>query len=254
MPEGFMDHSKIQKFISNVTRFVVGLLVLVVIFSFLALEAEKRPQAEIQKILEQERVAFQALSEGKSKTTGLSFDWPPKMNTAYPDIALIDQKGASFSLSSLAGKTVIVEFIDMTSPISQAQSGASILGAYGGVSEVDAFAMPFSDVLKQNTDAGITLPKDNVIILKVIVYGKSGAQGSRDDAQNWAEHFNLQKSNGYIVAVSEKDLRNDDTANLIGGYQLLDRYTKLRVDSAGALPKHNLKITLIPLAEKLMRN
>ncbi|MBV1889194.1 MAG: hypothetical protein KUG67_03010 [Proteobacteria bacterium] len=88
--------------------------------------------------------------------------------------------------------------------------------------------------------------------LKIIVYGTDGAAGSRDDAEQWAEHFRLNEEDNIIVAAPSKDMRSDESQSLVRGFQLLDKNMMLRVDSSGVMPKHNLQMTLAPLVPKLI--
>ena len=232
-------------------KFLFGALIFVIIIAYLQVESNKKSPEEIAQILEKQRKSFEAIAQGRPENENLPATWPPEMNKEYPEIALIDQNGKRFNLHNLQDKIVILEYIDFTSPISQAQSGAGLMGAYGTYSNsVDEYSVPFADVLQQNNMGSINFPGDNVVSLKIIVYGASD-QATLDDAENWARHFNLKTEDGYIVAVAQKDLRDEATMGMIGGYQLLDKKLRLRVDSSGIAPKHNLKLTLLPLFEKL---
>ncbi|MBI1301514.1 MAG: hypothetical protein GC137_07635 [Alphaproteobacteria bacterium] len=181
-------------------------------------------------------------------------NWPPAMNMIYPDLKLVDYTGQAFDLSSYAGRVIIMEYIDMNDPISQAQSGAGVVGALPGtyVEQDETNSETFEEVFRKTALADITLPNANLLHIKVIVYGSNGAQASVDDAEKWAKHFDLKKSDNFIVAVPEKDFRGKETLQILAGYQLLDKNLVLRADSAGVTPKHNLRLTLIPLAEKLI--
>ncbi len=39
--------------------------------------------------------------------------WPPKVGEKFPDLKLVDQTGERVSMSSLKGKTIIVEAVGM---------------------------------------------------------------------------------------------------------------------------------------------
>ena len=249
-----MDRDPIQKHLSFAIKILFTVLVLLILVAIVSIEVTKKPPEEVAAILKERQRMQKILAETGQTNVNLPDPWPAVMNKPYPEIKLFDQKGQAFSLSSLKGKVVILEFIDISSPVSQAQSGARAVGAYPFKSQdVDQYARPFSDVLKKNTDEKLTLPHDHIVELKIIVYGEGNAQGSRDDAQNWAEHFGFKRSDNVIVAVPEKDLRGKKSDSLIGGFQLVDRNMILRVDSAGKTPKHNLQMTLAPLVPKLIR-
>ncbi len=250
-----MDSKKVQKYLSYVIKTLFIVLGLLMVLSVVHIESNKKSPEEIAKMLKDAEEMRAILAKRGHTNMNLPETWPPKMNTVYPEIELFDQNGKEFALSSLKGKVIIVEFIDINSPISQAQSGAATYGAYyaASSSDVDKYAKPFDKVLSKYTSNAITLPNDNIIQLKIIVYGQNGGAATRDDAQLWAEHFNLKKSDNIIVAVPKKDIRDQRSSNLISGFQLVDKNMMLRVDSAGVNPKHSLAMTLIPLVPKLVR-
>ena len=249
-----MDRDQVQKYIGYGIKGLFSVLGLLIILTICSLEATKKPVAEIESILAEQTKHLRLSSQGKKLNENLPDTWPPKMNAPYPEIVLYDQDGRIFKLSSLLGKIVVVEYIDINSPVSQAQSGAGLIGAYGSAADVDKFAVSFADAIHKTLGDEFLYPgNEDIIEVKIIVYGEKGATGSRDDAQNWASHFNLRKDQNIIVAVAQKDIRGKESDTLIGGYQLLDKNMLFRVDSSGLMPKHNLTMTLIPLVPKLVR-
>ena len=250
-----MERKQVEKFMSMASRTLVTILVFLMVFTVVDIEVNKKSPEEIEKILEESRKMRNIMRSTGEANINLPEVWPPKMNSPYPDLELFDQKGQSFKLSDLKGRVILLEYIDVTSPISQAQSGAAIVGPYyaGGISEIDKTALPIADILKKETRGALTLPNEMILELKIIVYGEEGRQGARDDAENWSLHFKQDKSQNVIVAVPVKDIRGKITQSLVGGYQLIDQNLMLRVDSSGALPKHNLRLTLAPLVPKLIR-
>ncbi len=250
-----MDSKQIQKYLSYVIKTLFTILGLLMILSVVHIEKNKKSPEEIARILKETKELRDIMAKGGRVNDNLPDPWPPKMNKPYPDILMFDQEGKEFTLSSLKGKVIIMEFIDINSPVSQAQSGAGLLGAYYAASsmDVDKYARPFAQVLRKNTAQGLVLPNDSIVELKVIVYGEGGSAGTRDDAQNWAKHFDLKKSDNVIVAVPKKDIRGDVSSKLISGFQLIDKNMLLRVDSSGVEPKHSLAMTLVPLVPKLIR-
>ncbi len=251
-----MGSDQIQKYISHATKFLLGMLSLLLLLTMFDIESNKKPPEEISKALDEQRSRYAAfkLDEENNIKNSTSNTWPPKMNNPYPEIELFDQSGQAFSLSDLKGRIIIIEYIDMTSPISQAQSGAGLFGAYNASAnqDVDKYAMPIADILRKETDNSIMLPHDQIVQVKVIIYGENSGAGSRDDATNWAKHFSMDKSDNIIVAVPKNDMRGKDSDKILTGFQLIDSNMVLRVDSSGAIPKHNLKMTLVPLIPKLL--
>ncbi len=251
-----MDSAKIQKYISYVVKILFAVLALLIFLSVVELETNKKSPEEIARILEQQKTELKAIFSGATPhiNKNLPEVWPPKMNTKYPDIELLDQAGKEVKISDFKGKVILLEFIDITSPISQAQSGAGLIGAYPAMvnQDVDKHSMPISDLLRRETMGSLMLPHDDIMQVKVIIYGRDGGAGSRDDAMNWADHFDFKTSDNVIVAVPKKDMRGDETSSVLTGFQLIDKNMILRVDSAGVMPKHNLKMTLVPLVSKLL--
>lgn len=247
-----IDRKLIDKILGYAIAACVSVLMVLIFGSVIAVEVSKKSAPEREELLLSQRKKIERFVAERQENENLPNVWPPKMNVPYPDIELFDQKGQAFKISQLAGKILIVEYIDMSSPISQAQSGAKTKGAFGIMQDVDQYAEPFYDTLRKNAEGSISFPNNKVIHLKIIAYTQDGAQPSRDDAQNWAAHFGFKKENNIIVAVPKNDLRDLRTQDLVTGFQLVDKNQKLRVSSAGTAPKHNLKLTLIPLFEKLL--
>jgi len=248
-----MDIKRAQKYVDYAIKGVAFIFLIVLIGALGTLEETKKPQEEIDEILANQEKYLFLLSQGKDVNENLPDQWPPKMNQLYPEIELIDQKGQAFRLSDLKGSLLVVEYIDITSPVSQAQSGARSFGVYGAANEFDARSLTFLEYFNKVGGDAVNFENFDVIAVKIIVYGEAGAAGSRDDAQNWADHFGMERDDGVIVAVPSKDLRGEKSDRLIGGYQLIDKNMLLRVDSSGPIPKHNLEMTFMPLFLKLLR-
>ncbi len=248
-----IERKKIEKALSYAIAIVVCVLISLVFLSITFAEFSKKSMQERQEILSKQRDTIKKFIVEAKPNENLPKTWPPQMNVTYPDMELLDQKGKEFKISDFAGKVLIIEYVDMSSPISQAHSGAKSKGAFGIMQDVDKLAETFEDTVQKNADGKINFPNDNVIQLKIIAYTQDGAQPSRDDAWNWAEHFGFERDNNVIVAISKKDIRTPKTQDIVTGFQLVDKNQKLRVDSSGVAPKHNLKLTLIPLFEKLLR-
>lgn len=249
-----ITRAKIDKIISYLIRRLIGILIVLVLFSVYVIESNKKSPEEIAKIMEERQAMRLILATGGKVNQNLPKIWPPKMNSVYPDLELFDQKGREFLLSSLKGHVIILEYIDIASLASQAQSGSVTAGAYyGAVSKnIDKKTQTFSNVIKKHTNGALVLPNGNIFELKIIIYGADGGAGSRDDAEHWAEHFGLKEADNIIVAVPSKDMRSDESQSLVTGFQLLDKNMILRVDSSGVMPKHNLQMTLVPLVPKLI--
>ncbi len=258
-----MEREKVNKIINISLKVLFSLLFILMFISVIRIEATKKSPEEIAQILEQQKEDLAKLAAGKPLNENIPDPWPAHMNKPYPEISLIDHDGKTFKLSDYKGKVIVLSFLDMSSPKSQAQAGSGLSGAYGVTKDVDDMAEPFDAVLR---DAGnkidvfnggmedeVSLPNDKVIEIMVLVYGQEGGQATIDDAENWASHFDLEKEQGIIVAIPQKDIRGKESDQVINGFQLVDANQMLRVDSSGPAPKHNLRMTLIPLFSKLLR-
>lgn len=246
-----MDFDGFQKYLNKTIKFFFGVLLFLIIVGVLhSYNIQKNTPPEQRNKTLDERLAKAYhidLNENYPKP------WPPEMNSPYPDYVLIDQKGEKFNLSDYKGMIIAMEMVDMSSPVSQALSGAEKYGVYGATQTYDKFVKPLSEALKEETKGALTLPNPNILTIKVLFYRPDGGQALPADAENWAAHFKLKKEDNVIVAVPEKDMRGDTTGKIVPGYQLIDQDMVLRVDSAGPVPKHNYEMTLVPMIPKLLK-
>ncbi|MCL4677580.1 MAG: hypothetical protein KJ017_03190 [Alphaproteobacteria bacterium] len=233
-----MDKQKVIKYAYYVVYFLLSVLAFLIILAVMVLEANKNPDPEARK------EAFAKMYNVQMKNPNLPDPWPPKMNKQFPDIPLVDQTGVEFKMADLKGKVIIVEYIDMTSPISQAYSGAKTKGTLGGTQQkFDEGTVPVEEVIKKETQGQVVLPHPDVIMVKILIYNENAKQSGPPDADRWARHFGFTREGGVIVAVPQKDMRDKKTDGLIPGFQLVDKFFDLRVDSAGPNPKHSLNFT-----------
>lgn len=243
-----MDLDTFQKYLGKAIKFLFGALLFMFLTSLMVLEWIKKPPEVQKKNFEK----FVAQKYGLDFNENYPKPWPPAMNATYPDFDLIDQTGAKFKISDLKGKILLIEWVDMSSPISQAYSNAAESGVFGTVDKIDQFVLPIEKMIAKETSDALILPNDNVQILKIIIQTQNNQQPQQKDAEEWAAFFKYTKDNNVIVAVPVKDMRGKLTDAITPGFQLLDADLMLRVDSAGANPKHNLQMTLVPMLPKLL--
>lgn len=252
-----MEVVTIQKYLNKIIRILAFALVFFVFFGLFIMEALKKPPKELDIAVQQHRkvlqAAFQAQSKAEIKDPNMPDPWPPMMNALYPEIELIDQKGVTFKLSSLKGKVLLVEWVDMSSPVSQALSGAATHGVFAPAQEYDKSIKTFETLLSEETSGEVKLPHPDIMTVKIIIHGQNSGQATPDDAEKWAAFFKMTRENNQIVAVPVKDLRGEKTDKIVPGIQLVDKEMELRVDSAGPIPKHNLQLTLVPHVPKLLK-
>jgi hypothetical protein len=243
-----MDLEKIRKYVGYAIRGLLALLLLMIGASFMAADKKAR---ETLKMTDDKPVDSVMAASLRPKI--LPDPWPPRVHQAYPDLKLFDSAGRAFSLSLLKGKVVVVEMVDMTSPLSQAYAGARTYGVLGG-DKVDPFAATFPEVLAKYSETPVALPHSDIIMLKLILFGPNQRRPTVQDAASWATHFHYSVADNVIVAVPQDDWRGDITLNLVPGFQLIDRSFLLRADSAGPSPRHNLFFILTPMVAELLKD
>lgn len=243
-----MELATLQLYLGKVIRFLFVALAFLFIVSLVELENTKKPPEERERIVRQTIAGVYGLADNENYPK----PWPPAMNSTYPDYELIDQEGKQFKISDFKGKVIVMEMVDMSSPVSQSFSGAAKHGLFGTIDKFDEFSKPFDEMLSEYTDGQVVLPLSNVVTIKVIIHTQTDAQPLPSDAENWANFFRLSKADNVIVAVPVNDIRGMQTDTITPGFQLVDQEMLLRVDSAGPNPKHNLGLTLIPKVPDLI--
>lgn len=238
-----------QRFIGKLIRALFAIMLFFVIVSMIY-AGRDRPPPEVRDKIRRQMVAelygLDANFENYPKP------WPPAMNQTYPDYELVDHEGKQFKISDHQGKIVIIEMVDVFSPLSLAYSGAAQYGLFGKADSFDQYAKSIGALLAEQSEGAKSLPHPEVVTIKVIINGAEGGQATVNDAEKWAEFYRLSKENNVIVAVPVKDMRGKTTDGIVPGYQLLDKEMVLRVDAAGPVPKHNLEMTLVPYLSKML--
>lgn len=178
--------------------------------------------------------------------------WPPVLEQAYPDLDLMDQDGQTFKLSDLKGKIIIVEPVGMNCAACQAFSGAQYYGAFQNnpvQPELESLERMFPKYAR-----GLKLPHPEIVVVQLLLYDMGMGRPNKTHAKIWAEHFKMEKSYNFFVAVSPLDLRGQASYDLIPGFQLIDQNFILRVDSTGHKPTHNLYTQLLPSVPVLLHH
>ena len=174
--------------------------------------------------------------------------WPPREGDLFPDIEFTNQNGRSFKMSSLSGKVVLVEYVGMPSPASQAFAGGNErgIGAYEGGRVQDN--LESVKRLLYEYGKGLRLGDRRIAYVAILLFDMNMEQPTKEDARRWASHFGFStRSNAYVV-VADEDLRKDrETFHLIPGFQLLDRRGTIRSDSAGQKRAQRVYNHTIPL-------
>ena len=175
-------------------------------------------------------------------------NWPPQVGQPYPDLEFVNHDGRAIRMSDFKGRVLLVEPIGMNCPACNAFAGAGRKGGFegvkpqGGLGSIERYLREY---------AGTTLGRD-LVLVHLLLYEFTMGAPKLEDAQLWAEHFDLTGQKNVYVVYSERDLRGDASYNLIPGFQLVDRLSILRKDSTGHHPRHNLWKELLPEVKRLL--
>lgn len=179
----------------------------------------------------------------------LFVDWPPRFARPFPDVALVDHRGAEFRISDLAGQVVIVHAAAMPSPAANAFAGGQALGGMGGVRpQVGLRSLDF--YLARH--GGARLGDPGLALAHLLLYDMEGGAPSAADAAAWAEHFRFDGQLGVYAAVPAGDLRGRASAALLPGVYLVGKDGYVRYESAGRRPRHDLLRELLPAVAELL--
>ena len=173
--------------------------------------------------------------------------WPPVLNQYYPDLELINQDG-----KKTRGRVIIVEPIGMSCPACQAFAGANRPGmkAYGnfrpqpGLKSID-------EMLSQY--AGVRLGDPGVVLVQLLLYNPSMKAPTLEEGQAWARNFGLSTRKNVFVLTGTEKLVNNNSYNMIPGFQLIDKNFVLRSDATGHHPKNNLYTHLLPMIKSVLQ-
>ncbi len=185
-----------------------------------------------------------AAGERFESADGEAVVWPPQLEQVYPDIAVIDHLGREFGLHDLQGKVTLIEPVGMNCAACNAFAGGAKKGGLegnavqGGVSSIEKIFQHYTkSPLANNADV-------NFVIL--LLYDLHFGDTEPNDAKAWAAHFGYDKMDNVFVVVPKQDVRGKGSFNMIPGFQLLDKQMRLRWDSTGHHPQHNLYKQLLP--------
>jgi len=96
------------------------------------------------------------------------------------------------------------------------------------------------------------LTDDRIVFVQLILYNMSMNAPSIDDARAWANHFHMNRSSNFVVLAGTKHLVGQASADMIPGFQLVDRNFVLRADATGHNPRHRLFEELLPMVPQLL--
>jgi hypothetical protein len=178
-------------------------------------------------------------------------NWPPELNSKFPELQLVDHTGSGFDLAKLAGKPTLVEIVAMSCAGCQAYSGGNKVGAYGGfpaqreIQSIEEYYERFT--------GGLKLFDGQVNFVQIIIYNLKLEPTGPEDLAKWRQHFGFdQRQNTYILSGG-KALANGASFKMIPGFFLLDKDLIVRFDATGHHPKHNVYTQLLPAVRAYLR-
>jgi hypothetical protein len=178
-------------------------------------------------------------------STRPAHEWPPRVGEPYPDLALLTPGGERMMLSSLRGRVVMVEAIGLDCPACNAFAGANHpgVGGFRGVPTQECVPSMRDLLYHYSVD-----PDDpRLVHVKLLLYDLSRTRApSPETARQWSAHYGLEKRPNVVVLVGENYLIGRDTYDLIPGFHLVDLDFRLRWDSSGYDPVHDLWRELLP--------
>ena len=185
---------------------------------------------------------------------GKTIPWPPQVGKPYPELELTDSNGKIVKLADFKGKVIVVEPVGMNCPACNAFSGGKDKGGFkgnaveGGIDSAEAFFPQYS---------GISLHDKRIVFVQLLLFNLQMQPVTQDDAQLWAEHFGLDKSDNTHVLAGGKELIAPEvyqaSYNLVPGFQLIDKDFVLRSDATGDNPKESVWTSLLPQVSKLVK-
>ncbi len=178
--------------------------------------------------------------------------WPPKLGQHYPDLQVIDHHGTKRRLSDFAGKVLLVEPVGMNCPACNAFAGAQVNGGFNGLTPQDGLAS--IERYLPDYAGGVTLGEGDLVLIHLLLYDFFMEAPDVEDARMWAEHFGLDQRTNVHVVVSARDMRGRASFDMVPGFHLVDRQFRLRKDSTGHRPRHNLFTELLPEIPSLLAN
>lgn len=177
--------------------------------------------------------------------------WPPDKHERYPDLKLKDQNGDTVQLSDFEGKLILLELAAVPCPGCQAFAGGNEHGGFAGI-EVQSGLDSIHQYARSY--AGVDLSNnDDVVLVQLMLYGKSMSSPTQAEVTGWADHFGLDRNSDEVVLKGDKSLLGKASFEMIPGFHLIDRNFVLQYDSTGHHPEDNLYQELLPALGQMVQ-
>lgn len=175
----------------------------------------KNPQQEQEKKLASEVLESQARNA-----------WPPETGYEFPSMLFLNANGQRRSMEEFRGRMVLVEYVWMGSPVTQALSGSNQRGPFGKVpinKQFKSLEQYFPEY-----SGGVSI--NDVTLLQILMVDGASHEVTPETAKAWVKHFDLEAKRRTVLIGTPALLRNEGS-QLLGGFQLLDRNLVVRVDA-----------------------
>lgn len=174
--------------------------------------------------------------------------WPPEEGQPFPVMPLLSPTLEKRMTESFRGRVTLIEYAAMTSPVTQALAGSNDRGPYGAV----AMSPSFKRLEQYFPDYSGGIQAGDINRVQILMTDLRSQIVSPALAQAWSEHFELESKHGRTVLIASAALLQGTGAELIGGFQLLDKNMIVRADATRTRSK-TLFSVLFPLLPRLVR-
>jgi len=176
------------------------------------------------------------------------------MGQAFPEIEFGMADKSVKKISDFKGKALLVELVDMASPLSLAWAGAK-----GRPGPLILFApQPGVPSLRQSfKKAGLSLEDPRLVHIQILVLSPERNPMRPWDFERWSRQFhqNLKKPPLLISGAPEFLLPpyDDETLSRLPGLFLVDKNGVVRSQAAGVEAERHLQSDLLPAAASLLK-
>jgi hypothetical protein len=236
-------NSKKLKFIG--IFLLIDLLIIVAVFSYKYSARSSKLTPWEKKASVESAASMEEIASLPNKTEG----WPPRLQATFPSVALTDHTGASFSMSSLIGKPVLVEFVAMTCAGCQAWSGGHSYGGFegfavqGGLESIEKYFTQYT---------GLKLLGGPVQFVQIVFYNTTLTSPTPQQLSSWRTHFHFDGYSNVHVVTGGEALRNKESFSRVPGFLLLDKEGIVQFEALGHSPRHNLYRELLPAVKRYL--
>lgn len=176
--------------------------------------------------------------------------WPPRQGDRFPAVDFISVDGASVQISQYFGRPILLEYVGMSSPVSQAWAGAVRMGAMGDA-QVSGALPSVAEMLVQHAPRA-ALGGDSWLWIQVLMFDPRLESPTPAQLRAWREHFGLGRYSNVIVLGGTSALRGQETYELVPGFQLLGADGAVLMDSTGRRPRRHLFKEVLPALNELL--